>query len=827
LLATPLPGVALKGFAIGNPFTDEVIDSNSQIDYDYSHGLISIEAYTAVQRACSRTVLAQCLYYDKCADACGLALDAATAEANTSALDPYYLTGDKCLLSDDQIPTLQHRYVRPMHRGVVGPCAAQFAAAYLSQSDVQAAIHATSGPATPWRQCNFNVSAAYTRTFSALPKYPHILRAGLKALIYSGDVDSVVNFVGTQRWLTTQGLNLSVVDKWHAWFGPDKQLAGYTEGYTNVTFTTIKGAGHMVPAVRPLHALYLFECFVFGHTACGNFTYPQDELEYLTGAAPDFFDRPSSNTALWVLLAAAGVVAVVVAVAAWRKHWHRRHYPFHLYSQMAAHLITDLPGLNASLPFKQYAGQLPLPSTGQQMFYWHVEAEENPSTAPLVLWLNGGPGCSSLIGFFTELGPFAVNSDLTLKRNPYAWNRKVNMVFLESPAGVGFSAPLLNATEYNDDVTTDRAYEFLQQFYETYPAYKGRDLFITGESYAGMYLPWLAAKLVATPLPAATFKGFALGNGYTDEIIDGNSYIDYLYTHALLSLEDYRAVGAACPANEIAACQVGKNCSAACESTMTEALARVNMSAMNEYYIYGDVCLFQDMDQVKALRPRNDIRPMHRGVMGPCADLYTAAYLQQPTVQAALHLPPTQHTEWASCNDAVSDAYTRSVSALPKYPALLASGINMLVYSGDADTNVNFLGTQRWLADLKLPVVDKWHAWFGPDKQLAGYTEGYTNVTFTTIKGAGHMVPATRPLHALYMFECFVFGDKACANFSYPVDELQLLTGAATTGSLALWQVGSEGHVSLLLLALVAAVVAGVVVRKARGAKAHYTRIHT
>ncbi|EQC26143.1 hypothetical protein SDRG_16033 [Saprolegnia diclina VS20] len=246
------------------------------------------------------------------------------------------------------------------------------------------------------------------------------------------------------------------------------------------------------------------------------------------------------------------------------------------------HKITSLPGFADDISFDQYAGQLTLPSNGQRMFYWLVEAEENPSTAPLVLWLNGGPGCSSLIGFFTELGPFVVNSDLSLKRNPYAWNRKVNMVFLESPAGVGFSQPVLNATDYNDDVTTARTYEFLQQFFAKYAKYTNRDFYITGESYAGMYLPWLANKLVSTPLTSVTFKGFALGNGYTDETIDGNSYVDYLYTHALLSLSDYSAINTACPGAGIAECQVTDDCPAKCKTAMSSVLDRVNMTAMND-----------------------------------------------------------------------------------------------------------------------------------------------------------------------------------------------------------------------------------------------------
>ncbi|KAJ0388955.1 hypothetical protein ATCC90586_011502 [Pythium insidiosum] len=95
----------------------------------------------------------------------------------------------------------------------------------------------------------------YTRADTALDKYRNFLGAGLKGLIYSGDADSVVNFIGTERWIGKHGLKLHITNKWRAWFGPDNQLAGYVQDYDGLTFKTVKGAGHMVPAVRPLHGL--------------------------------------------------------------------------------------------------------------------------------------------------------------------------------------------------------------------------------------------------------------------------------------------------------------------------------------------------------------------------------------------------------------------------------------------------------------------------------------------------------------------------------------------------------------------------------------------
>ncbi|KAF0705753.1 hypothetical protein AaE_014378, partial [Aphanomyces astaci] len=389
----------------------------------------------------------------------------------------------------------------------------------------------------------------------------------------------------------------------------------------------------------------------------------------------------------------------------------------------SSHKVSSLPNYNDAKPinFDQYAGHIPLPSNGQKMFYWLVESESNPSTDPLVLWLS--PGCSSLGGFFTELGPFVVQSDLSIKRNPYAWNRKANMVFLESPAGVGFSQPLLNASEYNDDFTADRSREFLKQFLELYPQYKNREFYITGESYAGMYIPFLVYKLVTDPVENLHLTGFAIGNPYTDQKTDGKAYMDYYYTHGLISIEAYRAVQRDCQPTELWLCQFGHpGCSPKCAVTYQEAKFSIDLEHLNPYYIYGDVCLLQG-NESQVLKYHN-VRPLtHRGNIGPCTDAFTNIYLNQPQVLAAIHA--SGGNSWTDCNHNVTRRYTLSLSSLDKYPTILNAGLKGLIYSGDADAIVNFIGTQRWLTDdgLNLTVTEKWQAWFGPDKQLAGYTE--------------------------------------------------------------------------------------------------------
>ncbi|KAH9108908.1 hypothetical protein AeMF1_015951 [Aphanomyces euteiches] len=458
-----------------------------------------------------------------------------------------------------------------------------------------------------------------------------------------------------------------------------------------------------------------------------------------------------------------GFLAAVVAVAA---------------GYIVEHKVTDLPNYNDEKPinFDHYAGHIALPSTSQNMFYWLVEAENNPSTAPIALWLNGGPGCSSISGFFTENGPFVIASDLSVKRNRYAWNRNVNYVFLDSPAGVGYSTPFLNASDYNNDVTTGRIYEFLKVFFDKFPTYQRRPFFVTGESYNGFYIPYLIHKMVEKPHPTINLVGFAIGNAYTDVHIDGKAYYDWIYNHALISSETYRALKDNC-GDRVSECAYGNaNCSSACKAALEESSVSSDIADLNEYFIYGDVCLLKDR-QVETF-PYHRIRPNTRGDITPCADSFTHSYLNLPEVQKALHVTGG-FISWSQCNNKVGEVFARDASALSKYPLILNASLKILIYSGDADSNTNFIGTQRWLTSegLKLPVVSPWKGWFGPDDQLAGYTQGYKGLTFTTVKGAGHMVPSTRPLHALYLIECFIHGEDVCTNWLYPVDNLENVSG--------------------------------------------------
>ena len=139
--------------------------------------------------------------------------------------------------------------------------------------------------------------------------------------------------------------------------------------------------------------------------------------------------------------------------------------------------VTSIPGFTGNFCWNHWSGYLNATSD-HQLFYWYHESTTDASDKPLVLWLNGGPGCSSLGGMFTELGPFVLDSNLDVTLNPYSFNKAANVIFIEQPAGVGFSYPNVPANDSSTAIDTDLA---LRHFLGQHPELEGRDFYVMGE----------------------------------------------------------------------------------------------------------------------------------------------------------------------------------------------------------------------------------------------------------------------------------------------------------------------------------------------------------
>ncbi|CAK5047883.1 unnamed protein product [Meloidogyne enterolobii] len=177
-----------------------------------------------------------------------------------------------------------------------------------------------------------------------------------------------------------------------------------------------------------------------------------------------------------------------------------------------------------------------------------TNSKNNPEKDPVIFWYNGGPGCSSLLGLFTELGPYLLNKDGSkLIENPHSWNNNASVVFIESPAGVGFSYATDGNVATNDNIAADDNYLAIKQFFKKYPKFLKNDVYITGESYAGIYLPMLTSLIVKGMSKfKINLKGLAIGNPYLNKKLDYESTLIYAYGHGIVDEELWQSVKKDC-----------------------------------------------------------------------------------------------------------------------------------------------------------------------------------------------------------------------------------------------------------------------------------------
>ncbi|KAH0990978.1 hypothetical protein GBA52_002461 [Prunus armeniaca] len=219
------------------------------------------------------------------------------------------------------------------------------------------------------------------------------------------------------------------------------------------------------------------------------------------------------------------------------------------------HLITASSSSQPLFPKQAHptkSGYLPVkPTTGSAIFYTFYEAQNltispDLSQTPLLIWLQGGPGCSSMIGNFFELGPWRVNFNkhpsepLALEPNSGSWNRIFGLVFLDNPIGTGFSIAAKPEEIPRDQLSVARdLFVAITKFIELDPVFKSRPLYITGESYAGKYVPAIGYYILkrnaelAAGSQGVNLHGVAIGDGLTDPEIqvathDVNAYFSGL-----------------------------------------------------------------------------------------------------------------------------------------------------------------------------------------------------------------------------------------------------------------------------------------------------------
>ena len=359
------------------------------------------------------------------------------------------------------------------------------------------------------------------------------------------------------------------------------------------------------------------------------------------------------------------------------------------------------------------------------------ESRNDPSNDPVVLWMTGGPGCSSGIALFHENGPCKITTGTNTRLNPYSWNKNATLVFIDQPAGVGFSYGDASDSITNEVGVAKDMHQFVLQFLEANPHLKDNPLYVFGESYGGHYAPATAGALLKDKsIPLA---GLGVGNGLTNPLIQYAEYPEYTYNFtkeklgkAVISLDQYSEMENAW--EEQCKPQIAK-----CESSNTGcniAQFLCNNALVGPYEATG-------------LNPYNireecKVKPL-------CYDFSDVTnYLNDNGVQSKLGVK--QGITWQSCNMTVNSMFSNDwMQAEQSHVSdLLEAGKKVLIYAGDLDFICNWLGNQAWSLALEWSGKDAFNAatvtpW-NVDGKAAGESRTAKGFTFLRVFEAGHMV---------------------------------------------------------------------------------------
>ncbi|EOY20317.1 Serine carboxypeptidase 46 [Theobroma cacao] len=448
-----------------------------------------------------------------------------------------------------------------------------------------------------------------------------------------------------------------------------------------------------------------------------------------------------------------------------------------------AELIHFLPGQHKNVSFNQYSGYIVTDARhGRALFYYFVEADSNTDELkPLTLWLNGGPGCSSLgFGAFMEHGPFQPGEDGTLIKNEYSWNLESNMLYVESPIGVGFSYSNTSKNYlWNDTQTAQDNLMFILNWLEEFPQYKESDFFLAGESYAGHYIPQLAALLVEhnkkPNIEPVNLKAIALGNPLLDldiSVLAG----DFLWSHGAISDETLFLEKTVCNDSKYLREYVHDKWSEGCNDVFNRVEDEVGVDVGLDDLLLP-TCL--SSSYAEQLKLKGKLGKIHSAVAkrakkgDPCLEGRILTYLNRREVQKALHVSTTHHpSHWAFCEGPlVYQEDNLDMNLIPLVSDLIKEAIPVLLYNGDQDAKIPLTQTRiianNIAKDLKLVPLTEYGTWYD-NKQVGGWTKSFgatedrknyaTYLTFATVRGAAHEVPFTSHSQALTLFHSFVNG---------------------------------------------------------------------
>lgn len=407
-----------------------------------------------------------------------------------------------------------------------------------------------------------------------------------------------------------------------------------------------------------------------------------------------------------------------------------------------------LPGIAS----RSHSGFLHSSDDGdREMFFWYWPALNQKPDAPLLIWLQGGPGGSSLFGLFAEMGPVAIDEKLQPQARKHTWNEKYQMLFIDNPVGAGFSYTGTGSGYCNNTrhCVADNLLQVLLQVYEIFPEARSGELFITGESYGGHYVPAFGARILENNRQGTEqipLKGIAVGDGWVDPVNMIPGYPQTMFGFGLASEQEMLVIQNYC----------------------NLAVNHINAGEMLEAFNVWDEMLNGDIFPYKNYFHNITGSNNYDNIMmtnDPPEFAYYEEYLNQPSVRRAIHVGNLTYGGNAEqCERALLRDF--HVSFRPELQRLLdQEGVRVLVYSGQLDVIIAASLTERalpylqWQGQAAFAAAKRkvWRVRSG-DKEVAGFVQEVPGFQRVVLRGAGHIVPFDQPERAKDMIEHLVEG---------------------------------------------------------------------
>jgi len=323
------------------------------------------------------------------------------------------------------------------------------------------------------------------------------------------------------------------------------------------------------------------------------------------------------------------------------------------------------------------------------------------------------------------------------------------MIFIDNPVGAGFSYTG-TGTGYctNETCVANNLYSLMQTFYTVFPEEIFNDLYITGESYAGHYVPAFGYKIhemnQKSPPPAIVMplKGIAIGDGWVDPVNMVPAYPDLIYNIGMADENQKRKI------------------QEYCDGTVDAIIAEQWIQAFDiwDEFINGDEYPYPNY--FHNISGSNDYDNL-LNTNAPASFSYYYEYVNEPSVRDAIHVGNQPFNDGSACEANLLGDFMKSLR--PQLTTLLDANYKVLIYSGQLDIIIGatlteaFMPLIPWSGQQEYIQADRliWYSPYDPE-EVAGYVRVVKNLQQVIVRGAGHIVPGDQPWRALDMITRFI-----------------------------------------------------------------------